>query len=62
MPDEEPRSVRVQLLLTQSEAQVIDEWGFKRRMRFRNEVIRELIRRGLRHSDTEDTKSEVPSR
>jgi hypothetical protein len=47
MAEEEARSVRVQLLLTQSEAQAIDEWGFARRMRFRNDVIRELIRRGL---------------
>ena len=47
MDGEEARTVRVQLLLTPSEAAAIDEWGFARRMRFRNDVIRELIRRGL---------------
>jgi hypothetical protein len=48
MNGDEARTVRVQLLLTPSEAAAIDEWGFARRMRFRNGVIRELMRLGMR--------------
>lgn len=49
-PEEEPLDVRVQLLLSKSTTEAVDVWGFARRIRSRNEVIRQLIELGLEAS------------
>jgi metal-responsive CopG/Arc/MetJ family transcriptional regulator len=43
----EPRDVRVQLLLTESEASAIDAFRNETGIRTRNEAIRSLLKAGL---------------
>lgn len=49
MSDEptENKTERVQLLMTPSEVEAIDDWGFKNRIRTRAEAIRRLCQYGL---------------
>ena len=47
MPDE-LKSERIQLFMTPSEVEAIDDWGFSNRIRGRSEAIRRLIEIGLR--------------
>ena len=41
------REQRLQIMLTEEELQVIDDWRFKLRMPTRAAAVRELLRRGL---------------
>jgi metal-responsive CopG/Arc/MetJ family transcriptional regulator len=50
-PKFEPLNVRVQLLVTESIAYAVDTWGFDRRIRSRNEAVRQLIEIGLEASE-----------
>jgi hypothetical protein len=42
------RGERLQIMLTEEELQLIDDWRFRTRMPSRAAAIRELIRRGLK--------------
>lgn len=41
------REQRLQIMLTEEELQIIDDWRFDRRMPTRAAAVRELLRRGL---------------
>jgi len=41
------RIERLQLMLTETELQMVDDWRFKRRMPSRSAAVRELLKRGL---------------
>lgn len=41
------REQRLQIMLTDSELKVIDDWRFSKRMPTRAAAVRELLRRGL---------------
>lgn len=45
----EAKDVRIQLLLSKSEAEAIDEWRYSGRVPNRNEAIRRLVGRGIEH-------------
>lgn len=47
MSDDEPKDVRLPVMVTRSEAEAIDEWRFANRVPTRAEAIRRLIRLGL---------------
>ena len=44
---ETQRTIKVQLLLTEDEMRVLDDWRFDCRMPTRAAAVRELLRRGL---------------
>jgi hypothetical protein len=44
---DELKSQRVQLLMTPSEVQAIDDWSFSNRVRGRSEAIRRLVAMGI---------------
>jgi len=46
---EEPKDVRLPLMVTRSEAEAIDNWRFENRVATRAEALRMLIQRGLLH-------------
>lgn len=48
----ELKDVRIQLLLSKSEAEAIDEWRFSHRIGSRNEAIRRLVELGMTVDDT----------
>ena len=41
------RETRLQIMLTERELEVLDDWRFSKRMPSRASAIRELLRRGL---------------
>lgn len=41
------RGERLQIMLTDDEVRVVDDWRFKRRMPSRASAVRELLKRGL---------------
>lgn len=43
----EPKTIKFQLMLSESEAKAIDDWGFSNRIRTRAEAIRRLCQIGL---------------
>jgi hypothetical protein len=43
----ENKTERVQLLMSPSQVEAIDEWGWQRRIRTRAEAIRQLVDLGL---------------
>lgn len=43
----EKRTVRVQVVMTASEVEAIDDWGFEHRIRSRSDVFRKLVLAGL---------------
>lgn len=43
----EKRTVRVQVVMTPSEVEEIDDWGFAHRIRSRSDVFRKLVLAGL---------------
>jgi hypothetical protein len=45
--NEEPKDVRLPLMVTRSEAEAIDDWRFQNRVATRAEAIRRLIKLGL---------------
>jgi Arc/MetJ-type ribon-helix-helix transcriptional regulator len=55
---EEPRDVRLPIMVTRTEAQAIDDWRFKNRFATRAEAIRQLIQLGLRSASS----AEPPAR
>jgi hypothetical protein len=44
---EEKRTVRVQVVMTPSEAESLDDWGFSQRIRSRSEMLRRLMKVAL---------------
>ncbi len=46
MPDES-REYRLQIMLSEEEARILDDWRFAKRMPSRAAAIRELLKRGL---------------
>ncbi len=44
---EEPKDVRLPIMVTRSEAEAIDDWRFQNRVATRAEAIRRLIKLGL---------------
>ena len=47
MSDTNNRAERLQIMLTEEELRVLDDWRFSRRMPSRAAAIRELLTRGL---------------
>lgn len=47
MSASEKRTVRVQVVMTPSEVEEIDDWGFSHRIRSRSDVFRKLVLAGL---------------
>ena len=47
----EPKDVRLPLMVTRSEAEAIDDWRFQNRVGTRAEAIRRLIQLGLKTRD-----------
>ena len=47
MQDGQGRETRLQIMLTDRELEVLDDWRFAQRMPSRASAIRELLRRGL---------------
>lgn len=41
------RAERLQIMLTEDELRILDDWRFSRRMPSRASAVRELLRRGL---------------
>jgi DNA repair ATPase RecN len=48
---QEPKTIKFQLMLSESEAKAIDDWGFKNRIRTRAEAIRRLTHIGATFDD-----------
>ncbi len=48
MADKELKTIKFQMMLSESEAEAIDDWSFKLRIRSRAEAIRRLCQIGLR--------------
>jgi hypothetical protein len=57
---EEPKDVRLPVMVTRSEAEAIDDWRFKNRIATRAEAIRRLIQLGLQA--TQATTAPEPRR
>lgn len=49
--DQEPKDVRLPIMVTATEAKAIDDWRFDKRIPTRAEAIRQLIALGLRAKD-----------
>jgi hypothetical protein len=47
MSDISNRGERLQIMLTEDELRLLDDWRFSRRMPSRASAVRELLRRGL---------------
>jgi hypothetical protein len=47
MSDVSNRGERLQIMLTEEELRLLDDWRFSRRMPSRASAVRELLRRGL---------------
>ena len=45
---DDPKTERVQLMMTPAEVKAVDDWSFKNRIRGRSEAIRQLIEAGLK--------------
>lgn len=48
MADKELKTIKFQMMLSESEAEAIDDWSFKLRIRSRAEAIRRLCQIGMR--------------
>jgi hypothetical protein len=46
--DQEPKDVRLPIMVTATEAKAIDDWRFDKRIHTRAEAIRQLIALGLK--------------
>jgi len=46
--DQEPKDVRLPIMVTATEAKAIDDWRFDKRIATRAEAIRQLIALGLK--------------
>ncbi|EUB95901.1 hypothetical protein PMI07_002389 [Rhizobium sp. CF080] len=58
-PDEdEVRSTRLQVLVTESEAAAIDNWGAGNKLKSKAEMVRQLFKIGLEAADKADTLEE----
>jgi metal-responsive CopG/Arc/MetJ family transcriptional regulator len=53
------KTERVAFMLEKSALEAIDEWSFKKRIRTRAEVIRQLIQLGLEASQGETKKADA---
>lgn len=58
---DEPKDVRLPLMVTKSEAEAIDEWRYSNRVPTRAEAIRMLIHRGLSLETYADAINEIMS-
>lgn len=47
MSDDQKKTIKFQMMMSPAEAEGLDDWGFKRRIRSRAEVIRRLCQVGL---------------
>lgn len=52
------KTIKFQMMMSPSEAEALDDWGFARRIRSRAEAIRQLIQRGLTY-DVLSKRSDV---
>lgn len=53
---EQPKDVRLPVMVTRAEAQAIDDWRFKNRIPTRAEAIRRLIELGLKAEQLDTTQ------
>lgn len=58
----EPKTIKFQLMLSETEAKAIDDWGFDNRYRTRAEVIRKLCDLALRIDKNFDVVLDLGSR
>lgn len=58
--NDEPKDVRLPLMVTRSEAAAIDDWRFENRIPTRAEAIRMLIQRGLDGQATSQRRTSRP--
>jgi hypothetical protein len=49
--DQEPKDVRLPIMVTATEAKAIDDWRFDKRIPTRAEAIRQLIALGLKSKE-----------
>jgi hypothetical protein len=56
------RAERLQIMLTDDELRVLDDWRFTRRMPSRASAIRELLKRGLVAEGFESAKAHAKSK
>ena len=54
----ELKTFRLQVMMTPSELEVIDDWAFAHRIRSRGEAVRRLLDLGLRAADDADNPGE----
>jgi hypothetical protein len=56
------RGERLQIMLTDDEAKVVDDWRFSRRMPSRAAAVRELLKRGLAAEGFETANARAKSK
>lgn len=56
---EEPKNVRLPIMVTESEAKAIDDWRFEHRISTRAEAMRQLLGLGLSYETQRDKLSEA---
>lgn len=53
---DDPKNVRLPVMVTKAEAEQIDDWRFKNRVATRAEAIRQLIQAGLQAAQQQPDK------
>lgn len=56
----EKRTVRVQVVMTASEVEAVDDWGFAHKIRSRSDVFRKLVLAGLETLKRSEAAAEQP--
>jgi hypothetical protein len=56
------RAERLQIMLTEDELRLIDDWRFSRRMPSRASAVRELLQRGLAAEGFQETEAGMRSK
>lgn len=56
---DELKTIKFQLMLSPSEAELIDDWGFQNRIRTRAEAIRRLCSKGLDSAQRAETVTDM---
>lgn len=59
MAKDELKTIKFQMMLSESEARAIDDWGFSHRFRSRAEAIRRLCQMALFYDDRADGMQEL---
>ncbi|WP_156461277.1 hypothetical protein [Devosia sp. Root436] len=62
MAKDELKTIKFQMMLSESEARALDDWGFAHRIRSRAEAIRRLCQMALIYDDRADGMQELAAR